>query len=173
MAVHSVVDMGNDVPAICQHPECDTVVHRGIVHICGMDPAGAGTGCGLHFCGFHLAGPEQTCERCAAGEPPYEPKPAPDFPEWRMTGQGWEEWRKNNPGLVHRTYGAQMAARAKAQEVAATPSADPAATPSADPAGTTPPAPSSTPPAAPESPPAVDTAPGKPEKPNKPGSAKP
>lgn len=110
MTTDTHLDLGNDVPAICTHPDCDTQVHRGIVHICGMDPAGAGVGCGLHFCGPHLVGPDQTCERCAVGDPPFSPKEiVPEFPEWRMTGAGWEEWRKNNPELVARTYAKYVA----------------------------------------------------------------
>lgn len=105
MAIDTRIDLGNDVPAVCTHPECNVIVHRGLVHLCGTDPAGAGQGCGLHFCGAHLSGPEQTCDRCANGDPPYDPKvDTPDFPEWRMTGQGWKEWREAHPELVARTY---------------------------------------------------------------------
>lgn len=109
MPADIVIDMGGDVPAVCQHPDCDTLVHRGIVHICGVDPAGAGNGCGLHFCGVHLTGFEQTCERCENGDPPFEPKPEPLLPNWLLTGSGWAEWRANNPELVQRTYERQLA----------------------------------------------------------------
>lgn len=107
----TTIDQGNSVPAVCQRPDCDVVVHRGIVHICGMDPAAAsGVGCGLQFCGAHLRGPGQTCDRCAAGEPPYPTKTeAPEFPEWRLTDPAWSAWREANPELLERTRQAQIA----------------------------------------------------------------
>lgn len=189
MTTNTVIDLGNEVPAICEQPECDTVVHRGVVHICGMDPTGAnGMGCGLQFCGKHLSGPHQNCDRCAEGTVPYTPKEIrPDFPDWRMTGAGWEEWRKAHPDLVQRTYGKHMA-KLHHPDAPASPPANPASppqtppgppeTPPAPPNSTgpaNPPAPPATPPAGPQTPPAPPTTPTTPAAPGKPttGSAKP
>lgn len=102
MMQNVMIDQGGAVPVLCSHPDCDAIVHRGVVHLCGMDPAGGEHGCcALHFCGAHLQGPGQTCERCAAGEPPFPAKDtAPDWTHWRLTHPSWAEWRAANPDKV-------------------------------------------------------------------------
>lgn len=97
----TIEDLGPRVPAICDHPECTAEVTRGRVNTCGADPAGGEDGCGLVFCGAHLQGPGQTCECCAAGAPPYARKTErPDWTEFKLTGDAWAEWRRNNPEQV-------------------------------------------------------------------------
>lgn len=95
------LDLGPEVPAVCEQPGCEAVIDRGITHVCGADPAGGNGGCGLTFCGAHLRGPNQTCERCAAGEACYPAKAeTPDWTDWRLTGAAWAAWREANPDLV-------------------------------------------------------------------------
>ncbi len=75
-------DVGYGVPATCDHPDCDTEIDRGLGHVCGGDIYGGEEGCGLFFCCGHLSyatGPQQ-CDRCIAGDDPFEPKP--DVAEW-------------------------------------------------------------------------------------------
>lgn len=101
-------DIGYGVPAVCDHPDCDEEIDRGLSYVCGGDAYGGDHGCGLFFCDNHLnavpvpVGEEDEnedyvplCERCAAGKEPFEPKP--DTEEWtnhKMTHESWAEWRK-------------------------------------------------------------------------------
>lgn len=92
-------DIGYGVPSICEHPGCDAQIDRGMGYACGgCHYEGEGC-CALYFCGSHLHYPrwlgEMVCERCADGEPPFEPKP--DTEEWinhKATDPSWEQWRK-------------------------------------------------------------------------------
>ena len=114
-------DIGYGVPAECDHPDCDAQIDRGLAYVCGSEPHGGEHGCGLFFCARHLSfgtdepdepedEPEidpsaesppvdryetwQECERCAASQEPFEPKP--DVKEWldfKETDPSWAEWR--------------------------------------------------------------------------------
>jgi len=95
-------DIGYGVPAECDHPDCHNKIDRGLAYVCGGEPYGGENGCGLYFCEDHLiyAGDAAVCERCAAGEKPFEPKP--DVDEWikhKETDPSWEEWRNKRREL--------------------------------------------------------------------------
>lgn len=110
---------GYGVPAVCDFPPCNKKINRGLAYSCG--DGNFTEYCGLHFCEDHLrSAPEggypsddeydeeevdveyiQMCERCAYGDPPFEPKP--DLYEWTthlLTDESWEQWRQENPVLV-------------------------------------------------------------------------
>jgi hypothetical protein len=96
-------DIGYGVPAICDQPECGEAIDRGLGYVCGGEPYGGEHGCGLYFCGGHLFASPQQCDRCAAGEPPYDP--APDTAEWlnwKLTDESWERWRSESAAEVER-----------------------------------------------------------------------
>lgn len=93
-------DIGYGVPATCDHPGCGKEIDRGLAYVCGGEPYGGDQGCGLYFCGAHLAfacddpGP-QRCERCLDEEPPFEPTPnAKEWTDHKATDPSWEEWRQ-------------------------------------------------------------------------------
>lgn len=97
-------DIGYGVPAICDHPNCNGEIHRGLAHVCGnQEPYGGDDGCGLHFCHAHGGG--SLCAHCAKedGET-FDAKP--DTEEWiqhKLTDPSWQEWREENPGWVATT----------------------------------------------------------------------
>lgn len=95
-------DIGYGVPAICDHPDCNEKIDRGLGCVCCEQQAyGGDNGCGLYFCSKHRDG-EGKCERCQKGEDHFEPKP--DAPEWvkhKMKHKSWAEWRKENPDFVN------------------------------------------------------------------------
>ena len=115
-------DVGYGVPAICDYPGCNSKIDRGICYLCGGPEANYGQpyGCGLFFCSMHKrlwsVDPDNEeadwyylCDRCAHGEPPFEP--TPDRPEWirhKLTDPTWERWRAENPDEV-----AELSARRK------------------------------------------------------------
>jgi hypothetical protein len=84
-------DIGYGVPATCDHPGCGTDIDRGLGYVCG---GGTGEhGCGLYFCSKHR-GADDLCERCVAGEEPFEP--TPDTGAWnhhKATHESWAKWR--------------------------------------------------------------------------------
>lgn len=96
---------GYGVPAVCDQPECDEEIDRGLDYICGDEPGGE-RGCGLYFCGEHLYynatdGDPAMCERCCNEEPAFDPKP--DAAQWvshMLTHDSWQEWRDENPAQV-------------------------------------------------------------------------
>ena len=105
-------DVGYGVPSVCDHPECNEEIHRGLSYICGEDPMGRDYGCGLYFCSEHLfliyieedEKIVQVCQLCwnmhkTTGEyNPFEPKPDP--PEWvrhKLSHKSWAKWRVENP----------------------------------------------------------------------------
>jgi hypothetical protein len=100
-------DIGYGVPALCDQPECNNEINRGLGYVCGGAPYGDEAGCGLFFCDEHLTYNElaQCCERCVDG-PTDNPFPAkPDTAEWihhKLTDESWQEWRDENPGEVAR-----------------------------------------------------------------------
>lgn len=89
-------DIGYGVPAICDHPDCDVEIDRGLSHVCcHEEPFGGEEGCGLFFCDKHLASGK--CERCEKGELHFMPKR--DTEQWtnhKMTDESWSEWRNQN-----------------------------------------------------------------------------
>jgi hypothetical protein len=99
-------DIGYGVPAVCDHPDCGEAIDRGLGCVCGSDPYGGEHGCGLYFCGKHLAYGDvegedrcvQLCERCHAGKGPFEPTPdTAEWLEWKLTDESWADWRLTNP----------------------------------------------------------------------------
>jgi hypothetical protein len=103
-------DIGYGVPAYCDHPECVARIDRGLSHVCGGEPFGGEDGCGLHFCGKHLSGYPQRCERCSARRAPFGKTPEhPAWIEWKLTDPSWQTWRDENPSEVA-TYRALLAA---------------------------------------------------------------
>jgi hypothetical protein len=102
-------DIGYGVPAICDHPDCNESIDRGLGYVCGNgQPWGDDEGCGLFFCMDHGGG--TLCERCQeildTGDdslPIFQPKP--DVPEWinhKLTDQSWQRWRDENLAEVAR-----------------------------------------------------------------------
>jgi len=89
-------DIGYGVPALCDHPECNNVIDRGLYYVC--------VGCGLFFCADHLhivSSGFQSCERCLSKKPPFEPKQ--DIKEWvhfKLHDSRWIKWREENPDKV-------------------------------------------------------------------------
>lgn len=107
--LHWKRDVGYGVPALCDHPDCDKEIDRGLGYVCGGEPYGGDHGCGLYFCGAHLwhrqpRGEDrayQNCKRCMTYHLPYKPKP--DVPEWnrhKLTHPSWEGWRAEHPEEV-------------------------------------------------------------------------
>jgi hypothetical protein len=96
-------DVGYGVPAYCDHPGCGKEIDRGLGYICGGEPAGGDHGCGLFFCGDHLAGSHCQCERCMKGKAPFDA--TPDHPDWinhKLIDESWQRWRDENPAEVER-----------------------------------------------------------------------
>lgn len=93
-------DVGYGVPAICDHPNCEVEIDRGLSFVCGGEPYGEPRGCGLYFCSSHLlmcARLPQLCERCVCYRKPFAAKP--DTKEWvehKLTDRSWAKWRKGN-----------------------------------------------------------------------------
>ena len=95
-------DIGYGVPSICDHPECSEKIHRGLGHVCGSDPYGGETGCGLFFCDRHMSY-LGLCERCLDSLSPFEPKPDTiEWIKWKLTHESWARWRSENPDEVKR-----------------------------------------------------------------------
>ena len=94
-------DIGYGVPAICDHPDCNKEIDRGLSYVCGGAPYGGEKGCGLFFCEGHLhigTGNPQLCERCCNDSPEFEPKPdTQEWKDWKRTHDSWAQWRKENP----------------------------------------------------------------------------
>lgn len=99
-------DIGYGVPAVCDHPGCNTGIHRGLAHVCGGEPYGGEHGCGLFFCDNHLylhgnSIFSQRCERCSNDKSYFDPKPdVKEWVEWKLTHESWQKWRDENPEEV-------------------------------------------------------------------------
>lgn len=99
-------DAGYGVPSICDHPDCSEEIDRGLIYICGNEPATDSRGCNLYFCKKHLllTSKGQLCERCW----PRRRKPFPEKPdlrewlEWKATHESWGRWREQNPEEVEK-----------------------------------------------------------------------
>lgn len=97
-------DIGYGVPCLCDHPGCSEEIDRGLSYVCGGEPYGGVSGCGLFFCGEHLwvdVGFLQRCERCCKGHDAFTPKPdIEQWVYWKLTDKSWEQWRTENPEFV-------------------------------------------------------------------------
>lgn len=96
-------DIGYGVPATCDHPDCNEEIDRGLGYVCGGEPYGGEKGCGLFFCGKHLVcGTRPLCERCRPRrKKPFAAKPDhPEWMNWKLSDESWEEWRQHNPEAV-------------------------------------------------------------------------
>jgi len=116
-------DVGYGVPAYCDHPKCKRKINRGLAFVCGGEPYGGESGCGLYFCEKHLHyttrndenGEEdspQLCEICIYNfelddanwqqfKKCFEPKPDhKQWIRWKLKDASWAEWRENHPTLV-------------------------------------------------------------------------
>lgn len=93
-------DIGYGVPSICDHPDCNEEIDRGLSFVCGGEPYGGEHGCGLFFCSEHLCvaiEKPQKCECCKDSKEPFKPKP--DTQEWikhKLTDPSWKRWRDEN-----------------------------------------------------------------------------
>lgn len=97
-------DIGYGVPALCDHPDCNEVIDRGLGFVCAEQrPYGGENGCGLFFCEAHSVNSSHQCERCAGEQLPFEAKPdVRKWVRWKLTHHSWEEWREQNPDEVLR-----------------------------------------------------------------------
>ena len=100
-------DIGYGVPAVCDHPDCNKKIDRGLAYVCGGEPYGGNAGCGLFFCDEHMWYHDETgiplCERCYSEKEPFEPKP--DVEEWvrfKLTDPSWVRWRTEHEEEVGR-----------------------------------------------------------------------
>lgn len=97
-------DIGYGVPSLCDHPDCNERIDRGLSYVCGGEPYGGEYGCGLFFCGKHLSYYEdgvQLCEQCGNDRSTFPPKP--DLEEWirhKATDPSWDEWRKEQARIA-------------------------------------------------------------------------
>ena len=98
-------DIGYGVPAVCDHPDCNKEIDRGLAYVCGGEPYGGDHGCGLFFCSDHLYVHKkcgQLCEKCLPRKKKSF-KPKPDHPVWirhKLRHPSWAKWRKENPKKV-------------------------------------------------------------------------
>jgi len=97
-------DIGYGVPCVCDHPDCNEEIDRGLSYVCGGEPYGGDRGCGLFFCYKHLSyytkEAIQMCAQCGHRRKTFPAKP--DSLKWlyfKMTDPSWEGWRREN-GLV-------------------------------------------------------------------------
>lgn len=111
---------GYGVPAICEHPDCNEEIDRGISYACGGEPFSE-HGCDRYFCGKHKnyeywdnknerwcrhkndcdCEMVEVCERCAKNKPQFPYKL--EHPTWvkhLLKDKSWAEWRKENPQEV-------------------------------------------------------------------------
>lgn len=97
-------DAGYGVPSICDHPDCNKEIDRGLSYICGNEPASDSRGCNLYFCEKHLqmTSKGQLCERCwPRRRKPFDAKPdTPEWMKWKLEHESWGRWRKENPKEV-------------------------------------------------------------------------
>ena len=99
--------VGYGVPAVCEHPKCHDLIDRGLSHVCGGEPFGGETGCGLYFCERHLKYstrlPQPVCDQCLTGAAPFPMKP--ERQQWLrhlLEDSSWAQWRAEHPREVER-----------------------------------------------------------------------
>ncbi len=101
---------GYGVPVICEHPDCNEEIDRGMAYACGGEPFSE-RGCDRYFCGKHLIYHNfnmgkgraiyPVCEKCDKFKDPFPYKP--EHPTWvkhLLKDESWAEWRKENPEEV-------------------------------------------------------------------------
>ena len=102
-------DVGYGVPAICDHPDCNEEINRGLSYVCGSEPYGGEYGCGRYFCGRHRSYVEgddsrmySLCERCCNDDSDLfnAKQDVRDWVEWKLSDESWEQWRDENPEKV-------------------------------------------------------------------------
>jgi hypothetical protein len=96
-------DIGYGVPAVCDYPDCNEQIDRGLGYVCGGEPYGGERGCGLFFCCSHRYATQhgELCLQCRHGKSPFSPKPdVREWIEWKLTHESWQQWRDENPDLV-------------------------------------------------------------------------
>ena len=97
-------DIGYGVPSVCDHPDCNKEIDRGLNYVCGGNPYGGEHGCGLFFCDEHLfleRNNPQRCERCVDEKEPFTLKPdTKEWIEWKLNDESWKPWRDENPEEV-------------------------------------------------------------------------
>lgn len=108
---------GYGVSAVCEHPDCNEEIDRGVSYACGGEPFSE-HGCDMYFCSKHLhyinfnpkTGKKcrhqkdcdcdmvQVCERCRDNKPtfPYKPE-TQEWAEHVTNDESWAQWRKENP----------------------------------------------------------------------------
>lgn len=87
-------DIGYMVPAICDHPDCDEEIDRGLGYVCGGMHEEEEEGCGLYFCGKHQS--DHDCGRLTPKED------AILWQWWKLVHRSWAQWREENPAEVER-----------------------------------------------------------------------
>lgn len=113
---------GYGVPAICEHPDCNKEIDRGMSYACGGEPF-SDFGCDRYFCEAHLhyTGIDETkgaicrhrndcdCESVQLCDKCRDPKSKGYYPykeetkEWCrhvLKDASWKEWRDENPEMV-------------------------------------------------------------------------
>lgn len=109
---------GYGVPAICEHPDCNEEIDRGVSFACGGEPFSE-YGCDRYFCEKHRQfecwkcdGSDEkcdhditdekcececkfVCERCANRLDPFPYKPeTKEWCKWVLKDKSWKEWRE-------------------------------------------------------------------------------
>lgn len=90
-------DIGYGVVALCDHPDCNKEIDRGLSYVCSHQEPRGGDGCGLYFCGDHQSYVGE-CERCQKGMDPFPAKP--EHPFWirfKLLDPSWNTWREECP----------------------------------------------------------------------------
>lgn len=91
-------DIGYGVPSVCDHPDCNEEIDRGLGYVCGGEPYGGECGCGLFFCGKHRGYYDDGSPCQHEG---FTPKPdTAEWIEWKLTDESWQQWRNENPEEV-------------------------------------------------------------------------
>jgi len=97
-------DIGYGVPAVCDHPRCNTQIDRGLAYVCGSEPYGGEHGCGLYFCDLHRSYWRQgsaVCAKCVRYRAPYKAKPDTlIWVIWKLEDESWAQWRAQHPSDV-------------------------------------------------------------------------
>lgn len=92
-------DIGYGVPAPCDQPDCLVEIDRGLSYVCGGEPYGGDSGCGLYFCYDHRFG--SLCDRCVDGLEPWPAKgDTLEWMRWKLQHPSWGRWREENPETV-------------------------------------------------------------------------
>ena len=105
------------VPTICEHPNCNKEINRGMDYACWWEPFSE-YWCDRYFCEEHTKyvsfdavewwivtddkyKSKEVCFRCAEWKEPFPYKP--ESKEWIrhvLKDESWEKWREKNPKKV-------------------------------------------------------------------------